>query len=752
MALLAQRIINGLISPKFSRTRPPATESVPDRIVLAPRKGYAPSDKPPVRIYLGSERHQFRAERAFLWSIERHRDPSRTYEIFLMRDLSGFSRGFWLTGFTNYRFAIPAFCHYQGRAIYNDADQVYLTDPADLFDQPMGDAGFLSINDRDTSVMLIDCERMATTWNELEVRNKSRKQLEAVARSKGLWGDLDDGWNARDKEYDPTNSKLVHFTTLHTQPWRPFPSQMVYFENPTHELWPDIEADANENRFLPFNEFRPSRHWASVLLFLSSKQQAETWLDLLKVQEKPFTQSVEKKLEIRGLFEYVPDQDALWVLVRLLEGCKELVIYIKEPWLHHGGQFKRSLSFWLEHLELAQKMCPTARWALHHHKSPWSGSQIFYGGRALAGSVVALQHQKPGHNQQADALAKHLAERLGRAHKTTSITASEASFILNCVVLRRPPKDHLPEDCAILVAGGWLPNLVARAYQRHYPYLRIVLSGRKAGPVPSHGGVVVQCAHFGLPPHPKRITTLVPLNFGHVQSCQEHAPWEMWLNAPTKVACLLGGNTKAYHYDDHDLKALGQLLRQQADAEGSILVVGSRRSASLIEHLRTELPENTLFYHWRANDPTNPYSLALGEADKLVVTGESESMLADALATGRGFSIFYPPKNPTRMIDRFSHWVARRAIEPQYNRRGSIRPQQGIQYLCARAMERGWILPPRDLAGLHQTLYAQGFAAPAGDQPLGSFMVPPVAEGAIQQMIDELDLEFNPKPKLDAED
>lgn len=743
MALLAQRIFNGLIPAQLSRTRPPATEAIPDRIVFSPRKGHTPSDKPPVRIYLGSERHQFRAERAFLWSIEKHRDPARSYEIYLMRDLVGFSRGFWLTGFTNYRFAIPAFCEYQGRAIYNDADQVYLTDPAELFDQAMGDAGFLSINDRDTSVMLIDCERMAGAWNEVDVRNKSRKQLEAIARAQGLWGDLDDGWNARDKEYEPSASKLVHFTTLHTQPWRPFPDQLVYFDNPTGDLWPDIEAEANQNQFLPFNAIRPSRHWNSVALYLSSKNQAEHGLAALKSQANHIQA---KTLEIRCLLEHVPDQDVLWVLLRLLQSSQELSIHIQEPWMHGHGRFKRSLAFWLEHLDLVQKMCPKTRWTLHHRSSPWTGAKVVQGGPALAGSVVALQHSKPGHNHQADALARQLSQRLGRAHETVSIAANEWSFVVNTLLLRRFPKDVLPTDCAILVAGGWLPCLVARAYQRRYPYLRLVLSGRKAGAIPTHGGVLVQCEHFGLTPHPKRITTLLPLNLGHVPDCQDPSQWQSWLDASCKVACLLGGHTRSYEYSEHDMQDLAQRLTQATGDSGKILVVGSRRSGALIDQLRARLPSTALIYRWQAGDTCNPYSLALRHSDHLVVTGESESMLADALAAGRKFVIFFPPKPPTRWLDRCSLWVAKRAIEPQYNRRGSIRPQQGLQYLCARALERGWILPPRNLDSLHEQLCGRGFATREIDQTLDVVEVPAIMDQTIDRIIAELELEINANP------
>ena len=116
--------------------------------MLGVREGVPPSPKPPVRIFLGTEPAQYRAERVFFWSIEQVRDPGRIYEIHLMKELVGFDRRGWLTGFTNYRFAIPHFAAGSGKAIYNDVDQVYLGDPGELFDVDLGEHGFLALSDR----------------------------------------------------------------------------------------------------------------------------------------------------------------------------------------------------------------------------------------------------------------------------------------------------------------------------------------------------------------------------------------------------------------------------------------------------------------------------------------------------------------------------------------------------------------------------------------------------------------------------
>ena len=95
--------------PGTNRNQSFGARMKPERVVLGVSEGIVPSIKPPVRIFLGTQPAQYRAERIFVWSIEQVRDPSRVYEIYLMKDLSGFDRNLWLTGFTNYRFAVPYF-------------------------------------------------------------------------------------------------------------------------------------------------------------------------------------------------------------------------------------------------------------------------------------------------------------------------------------------------------------------------------------------------------------------------------------------------------------------------------------------------------------------------------------------------------------------------------------------------------------------------------------------------------------------
>jgi len=248
--------------------RPEGLNAAPCVYTLAPLPGIRPSRKPPVRIFIGSEAGQLRAERVLVWSIMRHRDPARTYEIHIMSDLAGFRRVGWVTGFTTYRYAIPHYAGYAGRAIYNDVDQVYLEDPAKLFDLEMNGHGFLAVASRsrrrwsfDTSVALLDCHRLASVWSLHAAQTLAVEQLLDLTNAvEGLQGDLPPAWNARDGEYREGESKVLHFTKLRSQPWQPFPRQHRYTKRPEGEIWRALEHEADHERFLwPSDSSHPAQ-------------------------------------------------------------------------------------------------------------------------------------------------------------------------------------------------------------------------------------------------------------------------------------------------------------------------------------------------------------------------------------------------------------------------------------------------------------------------------------------------------------
>ena len=253
----------------FSKSvdRPPGATATPECIRLEPIDGTS-SGRPPVRIFLGTEPGQYRATRVFVWSVMQVRDPGRAYEIHLMSDLAGIDRAGWKTGFTNYRYAIPALAGGSGRAIYNDVDQIYLSDPARLFDMEMGGKGLLAISEAENSVMLIDCAAMGPRWRMDDVlEGHGHAHFKGIVSANGLFGRMPGTWNARDGEHPVEKTDCLHYTTLHTQPWKPFPEQLRYRPSPLAHVWHELERSADRAGFLLFTGDSPTREHDKLIEF-----------------------------------------------------------------------------------------------------------------------------------------------------------------------------------------------------------------------------------------------------------------------------------------------------------------------------------------------------------------------------------------------------------------------------------------------------------------------------------------------------
>lgn len=739
MPLITQRIVRGL-TPFADPMLTPATRSRPERIVLGVRAGHRPSDKPPVRIFLGSERQQFRAERVFIWSVERHRDPGRIYEIHLLKGLTGYISGFWITGFTNYRFAIPYFCDYGGRAIYNDVDQVWLTDPAELFDRDMGEAGFLSINDHDTSVMLIDCKRMSGVWHREAVQRTTRKRIEARARAAGLWGALEGRYNARDAEYVAGESACVHFTTLHTQPWRPFPEWFVYHRNPTGRLWFDLEREADENGFLAMSALRPSSAWPDVMLRLSSRTDGPEIKALLGPHADTALRARHRRIE--GLLERVPDADLPWVLERLFALSDRLELRVREPLLIRRARPRRSRHFWTQQLQLAERLHPDTRWRFERRVG--SATTRLAGGPLPDGPVAVVSRPGARARSKGEAVASAMARMTRREMTRIGMPRSTVRCAWRALTGRRVLDPADPP--AIVVASGALATRAARrAAARCDAPPALVLIGRHAGPPPEHGGAAISMCHHDLPPHPNRVTTLV--GFGHRDDWRpaiDARNWKHWLERPRRVALLIGRNPRA-RWTEPELesmaaRALDWAGRQQA----RLLIVTMPESADAGDWLRERTGDDADVYRWRAEDHENPYGLALEHANALLVAGGSPGVLQDALASPR--PVYLVPHTPrSGLRQRIAARIAERAFRPSYNKRGSIRPQQGPTYLCARLIERGWVTPPTGLADWQRRLVERGLAAwmDAGAVPAGRYR--PELDTVCRQALARLD------PRLDSD-
>lgn len=768
----------------------------PERLVLGVRDGVTPNGKPPVRIFLGTEPAQHRAEQIFVWSIEQVRDPARVYEIYLMKDLAGFARFGWLTGFTNYRFAVPYFAGGAGRAIYNDVDQIYLHDPGTLFDLPLEGHGVLAIapgGRLDTSVMLIDCAQMISLWSIAEARRKRKNTLIRKAKAAGVFGALAPGWNARDEEFVAGESGLLHYTTLHMQPWRPFPGRFVYQRNPVADVWLDLEADAAG--FQLFSFARPSRSFlaltarlrregaktipagpdqaAATLDDLISRTQASRILDVglggadapisndrrglsvtrfdptFRPADDPPPSGFDGVVSMRGL-QYLVDADVTWVVEELFARAGRFV-YVRVPdharpreSASDGKRAKsgpRDAFWWFARFEACGARFPDVHWRLELGGDGPTEMIARDGGPRLNGAskVWILDDGKPGHTTQ----SVGLAEALGLPYEIKTLRFNPLAGLGGLVLgragatlrgvegARSDPLDPPWPD--LVIATGWRPAPVVRWIGAQAAgRTRTVQMGRKGGRVADLYDIVVSCSYFRLPFHPRRIETSAPLNrVSTAQLAEAAAQWEdLFDGAPSpRIVALVGGSSRRHHMTGEAARRMGKELREfAAAAGGSVFAVTSRRTgAEATAALAEGLGEIGRIAHWEPGRGENPYLGYLALADVLVVTGESESMLSEAAAAGKPTYIYPVTERGPGVWGRLEDWVSARAHARRLNRRGTVRPQRGIDHLCARLIARGIVQPRRDVNLLHDKLLELGIARPFGG-PLGTWEVSPLHE------------------------
>ncbi|MCZ6872880.1 MAG: mitochondrial fission ELM1 family protein, partial [bacterium] len=268
----------------------------------------------------------------------------------------------------------------------------------------------------------------------------------------------------------------------------------------------------------------------------------------------------------------------------------------------------------------------------------------------------------------------------------------------------------------LIIATGWRTAHVSRWVRKQSRgATRLIQLGRKGGHVATFFDVVVSCSYFHLPPHPRRIETVAPLTGISAERLRQAAePWrELFDPTPCpRIALLVGGPSRLYHFDAETAQRMGEAVRDMVQAVGgSVFVTTSRRTGTAnVEALRRGLGDVSYMHQWQPGQQDNPYLAYLALADVLVVTGDSESMLAEAVSTGKPVYIYPLPERRPNLRTRLRKWVFTQARKPRLNQRGTIRHQRGLAYLCARLIERGMVIPPHDLDALHQTLIRRGTA------------------------------------------
>jgi uncharacterized protein len=340
--------------------------------------------------------------------------------------------------------------------------------------------------------------------------------------------------------------------------------------------------------------------------------------------------------------------------------------------------------------------------------------------------VWVLINPHPGNRIQAIALAEALGWRyeVKELHFTPRARRwNFLPFLLLTAGLDREKSSPLAPPWPDLVIGvgrstapitSWIGRVSAGQ-------TRTVQLGRGGGAVASHYDAVVTPLHCRMPPDPRRYDTIAPLNSISLQQLSEAGSrWPGLLNGAPRpaVVLLVGGDASRYRLGAGDAASMAlQVLQWAEESGGSVIAVTSRRTSQAATlALQSLLVAPHRVYTWKADRKANPYRALLAQADVLVVTGESESMLAEAAATTAPLYIF--PVNEIRstlISSRLREWCVSRAHASFSRETDKEKTATPVDAAFAWMMRHGLLRPRRDMHLLHQALFACGRARPFGD-------------------------------------
>jgi hypothetical protein len=273
----------------------------------------------------------------------------------------------------------------------------------------------------------------------------------------------------------------------------------------------------------------------------------------------------------------------------------------------------------------------------------------------------------------------------------------------------------------VIAAGRRTAPVVRWIAEQSRGRTRTVQLGRKGSNPAAAFDLAVSPIHAGLYPHPNRLEiagTLTRISPAKLR--QARAQWGyLASDMPSpRIAVLVGGKSHQYRFDPAVARKLGQDVASLAAKGGaSLFVTTSRRTGDAASNaLESALPAGAHFHRWAGDQKQseNPLLGFLALAEVVIVTADSESMLAEACATGHSVHI-YPlpvrrPSLPLRLGAALVNGIVGLSQASPRNNRGTTRPQQRLELFCSRLVEGGWVRPERSLAALHQSTLDRGLA------------------------------------------
>ena len=176
----------------------------------------------------------------------------------------GWNSKMWSTPFSGFRWGIPQYCKFRGRAIYTDCDMINLRDIADLWELDIPEDKWMLARDgirfggKEFCVILFDNAKFKCNlahpqdWKHVDYAHQHYMQL-FIGR--GLVGNLDPRWNCHDgDDLNIEDIWQLHYTNMATQPWRPewyVGEQLDHSRYDLVKLFWDTCEEARDHGYIP---------------------------------------------------------------------------------------------------------------------------------------------------------------------------------------------------------------------------------------------------------------------------------------------------------------------------------------------------------------------------------------------------------------------------------------------------------------------------------------------------------------------
>ena len=197
----------------------------------------------------------------------------------------------------------------------------------------------------------------------------------------------------------------------------------------------------------------------------------------------------------------------------------------------------------------------------------------------------------------------------------------------------------------LIIAAGRPTEAVAMWIRRHgNPAVKIVFVGTPWTPL-ERFDLVIATPQYRMPSRTNVLHNALPLHDVEPQKLAKEAKaWSARLaHLPRPLtAVLVGGSSGPYVFSPRAATRLGQQASRIAQQDGGALLISTsaRTSPDVTDALFAAITVPHHAYRYAANSGENPFFAYLAQADRIIVTADSVSMISEATATGKPVLLF----------------------------------------------------------------------------------------------------------------